>query len=66
MASIPHREADESLREYCESFTTYIHPCPNTDKAQLHPHIKYVMEKYKHKLERDELKKFAREVSKTV
>lgn len=29
---------------------------------QLHPHIKHVMDKFKHKLPKDELKRYAKDV----
>ena len=34
-------------------------------RLQLFPHIQYVMNKYKTKLPRDDLKRFAKEVSKS-
>ncbi len=32
------------------------------DKTKLFPHVKYVMEKFKGKLSKDDLKRFAKEV----
>ena len=36
------------------------------NKSQLFPHIKHVMEKFKGKLSRDDLKRFAKEVCDTI
>jgi histone-lysine N-methyltransferase SETD2 len=62
----PNRKADEDLRKY-RKHSIYIHvrayanPC-----CQLFPHVKYVLDKFRHKLPKDDLKKFGKEVNKKL
>lgn len=60
MADLQRREAEEAVRKYRESITVYLSIPVHADTWQLFPHIKHVMEKFKGKLSRDDLKRFAK------